>query len=225
DKPLLEALLRVGDERKIMFGLLNSIIDPSKKKKKVDDGIVHDLSPAAQVQVELFNRSRKDKKAIAYDLFRPATAPEGWLPEFSTVGTLQEKTIGWSDSRKSPGGKTPPAVHIHHKFIVVDAETEHPVIYVGSANMSNNSLHKNDENLLEITNSPRLGQIYLAEFMRLYEHYRARALWEQSHPASKGKTKTEATAAGRAKTFTLKATRDAWVRGAYKPGTNEYNIR
>src|SRR6266542_4799872 len=33
-----------------------------------------------------------------------------------------------------------------------------------------------DENLLEIKGSPRLAQIYLAEFLRLYEHYRARAL-------------------------------------------------
>jgi len=32
----------------------------------------------------------------------------------------------------------------------------------------------NDENLLEITSCPRLARIYLAEFMRLFEHYRAR---------------------------------------------------
>jgi hypothetical protein len=41
--------------------------------------------------------------------------------------------------------------------------------------MSGNSVFGNDENLLEIKGSPRLARIYLAEFLRLYEHYRARA--------------------------------------------------
>jgi phosphatidylserine/phosphatidylglycerophosphate/cardiolipin synthase-like enzyme len=41
--------------------------------------------------------------------------------------------------------------------------------------MSNNSEHKNDENLVEIRDR-RVAGIYLAEFLRLYEHYRARAL-------------------------------------------------
>ena len=49
-----------------------------------------------------------------------------------------------------------------------------PTIFTGSANMSANSVFYNDENLLEITECPRLGQLYLAEFMRLFEHYRAR---------------------------------------------------
>ena len=40
--------------------------------------------------------------------------------------------------------------------------------------MSGNSVFNNDENLLEIKGS-RLACIYLAEFLRLYEHYRARA--------------------------------------------------
>jgi len=31
--------------------------------------------------------------------------------------------------------------------------------------------------LLEIRGSRRLASTYLAEFMRLYEHYRARAYW------------------------------------------------
>ena len=83
------------------------------------------------------------------------------------------------------GGSYP--VYIHHKFVVIDGETAHPTIYTGSANMSANSVFYNDENLLEITNCPRLGQAYLAEFMRLFEHYRARLAFnlkknDQSQP-------------------------------------------
>ena len=43
--------------------------------------------------------------------------------------------------------------------------------------------------LLEIKQSPELAQTYFAEFIRLYEHYRARALWNIAHPATKGKLK------------------------------------
>ena len=87
--------------------------------------------------------------------------PAGFEPEFNIF----------------PGTKPPgyPPVIIHHKFIVIDAETESPLIYTGSANMSGNSVFNNDENLLEMKGSPRIAHIYLAEFLRLYEHYRARA--------------------------------------------------
>jgi phosphatidylserine/phosphatidylglycerophosphate/cardiolipin synthase-like enzyme len=64
---------------------------------------------------------------------------------------------------------------VHHKFIVIDAEGANPVVYTGSANMSRNSEQYNDENLLEIRDA-RIAAIYLAEFLRLYEHYRARAV-------------------------------------------------
>jgi phosphatidylserine/phosphatidylglycerophosphate/cardiolipin synthase-like enzyme len=58
-----------------------------------------------------------------------------------------------------------PPVTIHHKFVVIDAETDSPVIYSGSVNMSGNSVFRNDENLLGITGSPRLARIYLAKFL------------------------------------------------------------
>src|SRR4029077_6995555 len=101
-----------------------------------------------------------------------------------------------------------PAVHIHHKFIVIDAETQSPTIYTGSNNLSENSTHHNDENLLEIKGSPELAQTYFAEFMRLYEHYRARALWNMAHPTSQGKLKASAPIKSKlGQTFTLKTTR------------------
>ncbi|KWD62237.1 hypothetical protein WL67_04175 [Burkholderia ubonensis] len=93
--------------------------------------------------------------------FSPATAPQGFEPEL----------------RLFPGEPAPayPPVVIHHKFIVIDAEGANPVVYSGSANMSRNSEQYNDENLLEIRDA-RVAATYLAEFLRLYEHYRARAL-------------------------------------------------
>jgi phosphatidylserine/phosphatidylglycerophosphate/cardiolipin synthase-like enzyme len=78
-------------------------------------------------------------------------------------------------------------VRVHHKFVVIDAESDTPVVFTGSANLSGNSLHKNDENMLEITKCPRLARMYFAEFIRLYEHYRARAAFAERQGGDKSK--------------------------------------
>ncbi len=230
DPQLIRALLATSDRGKLLYGMLNSISDPSKKKKKNTDGNLSDSgeaprepTEATKVQVELFHRSRKDRKVLAYNYFRPNNAPAGFLPELSTVDLSSKSTLPPPKPAKKGG---PPAVHIHHKFIIIDADTDQPTIYTGSANLSANSTNHNDENLLEITGSPVLAQTYLAEFMRIYEHYRARALWNIAHPAaekptrSRSKPKMPPSSAKRVKdTFTLKTKRDDWVKGAYKRGT------
>lgn len=213
DAELLSALLKTGDEKKLLFGLLNSISDPTKKKTKaeVPDKTFNAPSAAATIQVEVFHRSRKDRKVVSYDYFRKGRAPKSWLPELSTIDTS-----AYSIVPKKTGmvkGRGAPAVYIHHKFIVIDAETASPIIYTGSANMSNNSVHNNDENLLEIRGDSALAGVYLAEFLRLYNHYRARALWDWSQRS--GKTKSHAS-----KPLVLK-TDASWARSAYKPGTSE----
>lgn len=215
DPALLTALLATGDRGKLLYGLLNSISDPHAEEGQQDETPVTP-SAATEIKIQLFNRSREDHRALAYNYFRPGKAPAGFLPEFSTVDLTSRSTL---KPTKGGGSKRPPpAVHIHHKFIVIDAETETPTIFTGSANLSKNSTNFNDENLLEITGSPELAQTYLAEFMRLYEHYRARAIWNMS---AASKAKKEAGARKQEKAFTLKITRDAWVRGAFKVGTPE----
>lgn len=226
DPALIKALLATSDRKKLLFGLLNSISDPIKKGSDSlsDSGEApRELSEAAKVQITLFNRSRTDKKVLTYSYFRPGNAPASFLPELSAVDFGSRSTL------PAPHGgarKGPPAVHIHHKFIIIDAETDKPTIFTGSANLSANSTNHNDENLLEITASTALAQTYVAEFLRLYEHYRARALWNLTHPKGKIRERlAPAVAREMAATFTLRRTRDAWVKGAYKPGTPEFLAR
>lgn len=229
DPKLISSLLAVGDKKKLLYGMLNSIADPNKKKDSLSDSgeAPRKPTPATEIKVTLFNRSRKDKKVLAYNYFRPGNTPAGFLPEFSAVDMSSKSTLPPpkpAAAKKKGGG--PPAVHIHHKFIVIDAETDHPIIYTGSNNLSENSTHHNDENLLEIKGSPELAQTYFAEFMRLYEHYRARALWNIAHPSAKGKLKETAKANSKlGEAFTLKTTRDEWAKGAYKAGTSEFLAR
>jgi phosphatidylserine/phosphatidylglycerophosphate/cardiolipin synthase-like enzyme len=225
DPALLKSLLAVGDKKKLLYGMLNSISAPKADDDQSDSGEApRKPTPASEIKVTLYNRSRKDKKVLAYSYFKPGATPAGFLPEFSAVDMSSKSTLPPPKKGKKKGG--PPAVHIHHKFIVIDAEAQNPIIYTGSNNLSNNSTHRNDENLLEIKGNPGLARTYFAEFMRLYEHYRARALWNMAHPANKGKLKEAAKASSKlGKTFTLKTSRDEWVKGAYKKGTPEYLAR
>ena len=213
DADLINALLDAGDKGKILFGLVNAITDPAKKKKPATmDEAMQDLSPSAQAQVTLFEKSRaKRPDVVKWSMFTKQTAPAGFLPELSTVDLKSKSTTG----------KEPPAtVHIHHKFIAIDAETSSPTIYSGSANFSANSTWRNDEALLEIKGDTATAQLYLAEFLRLYDHFRARAIWNRNH---KGAASTPAATAHEAQL--LAKTRDGWVKDAYKAGTYDFHMR
>ena len=161
DAPLRDACFGAGDKGLMMFGLVNAIsahAAESGEEKQKEGGKLNATELAA---VELYHRSRHNRDVVDGKYFSSATVPAGFDVEMQLF----------------PGEKRPsyPPVIVHHKFLVIDAEGDDPIVYTGSANMRNNSEHKNDENLLEIRDS-RIAGIYLAEFLRLYEHYRARAL-------------------------------------------------
>ncbi len=158
DEQLRQACFAVGDAGKMMFGLVNRI---ARTEPTVTTTAAGNVPADELAALELFHRSRDEKDVIGAEFFSAALTPAGFQTEINIF----------------PGDSPPPfpPVIVHHKFVVIDAETDSPVIYTGSANMSGNSVFNNDENLLEIKGSPRLAQIYLAEFLRLYEHYRARA--------------------------------------------------
>jgi phosphatidylserine/phosphatidylglycerophosphate/cardiolipin synthase-like enzyme len=165
DQGLRDACFAAGDRGLMMFGLVNAIskhaADTAQRKQEHGDH----LSTVELASIALYHRTRDNRDVVDGKYFTSATVPKGFDVELQVF----------------PGEKRPPypPVVIHHKFVVVDAEGADPVVFTGSANMSNNSEHKNDENLLEIKDR-RIAAIYLAEFLRLYEHYRARALAIQS---------------------------------------------
>ncbi|GAC1359650.1 MAG: phospholipase D-like domain-containing protein [Ktedonobacteraceae bacterium] len=65
-------------------------------------------------------------------------------------------------------------VYIHTKSFVIDPFSAQPIVVTGSANFSRNSSLNNDENQLIIVNQPAVTDVYLGEFMRLYDHYQFR---------------------------------------------------
>lgn len=199
DQILLEACFAAADRGLAMFGLVNKI--DIKAEEKVNKSKVDGKQPttAQLAAVELYHRSRQQKDVVDGEYFTKGNIPAGFVPEILLY----------------PGDKYPPypPVIIHHKFLVIDAEGKTPIVYSGSANMSNNSEHHNDENLLEIKGG-KVAAIYLAEGLRLYEHYRARAIYiDTVHNPVRGEI------------LKLKTSKNDWALKYYRKDSPEYKAR
>jgi phosphatidylserine/phosphatidylglycerophosphate/cardiolipin synthase-like enzyme len=64
--------------------------------------------------------------------------------------------------------------YIHTKYMLVDPLGPSPVVVTGSANWSEKSSNRNDENMLIIRGDSRVADVYLGEFMRLFNHFEMR---------------------------------------------------
>lgn len=77
---------------------------------------------------------------------------------------------------------------VHTKFMLADPLSEAPIVITGSANFSEASTNKNDENMVVITGNTRVADIYTGEFFRLYSHYAFREAVEIFMTKNPGKT-------------------------------------
>jgi len=73
---------------------------------------------------------------------------------------------------------------IHTKFMLVDPLSNDPLVVTGSANFSEASTTSNDENMLLIRKDKRTADIYLGEYMRLWNHYAFREFLAKSPNAA-----------------------------------------
>lgn len=92
--------------------------------------------------------------------------------QLAAAGALNQKSVleAWQgkllqESMQHSG------VYIHSKIILVDPLSDQPVVITGSANFSNNSSKNNDENQLFIFGETEVADVYLGEFMRMFDHY------------------------------------------------------
>ena len=60
---------------------------------------------------------------------------------------------------------------VHNKFMLIDPLSDDPIVVGGSANFSDASTRRNDENMVITRGNTRVADIYLGEFMRLYSHH------------------------------------------------------
>jgi hypothetical protein len=76
-------------------------------------------------------------------------------------GWLKERLTGLNSAVK----------YIHNKFMLVDPLSDDPVVITGSANFSEASITKNDENMVIVAGNKRAADFYLGEYMRLFSHF------------------------------------------------------
>ena len=74
--------------------------------------------------------------------------------------------------------------YIHTKFMLIDPLGDDPIVISGSANFSGASTTDNDENMLVVRGDTRVADVYVGEYMRLWNHYAFRE-WATS-PRARG---------------------------------------
>ena len=102
--------------------------------------------------------------------------------------------------------------YLHTKFMLIDPLSNDPIVVSGSANFSEASTTSNDENMLIIRGNSRVADIFLTEYMRLFNHFHTR---NRSNKLSAKK---------------LEAARklqpsDKWTKSYYDPKKQEYHER
>jgi phosphatidylserine/phosphatidylglycerophosphate/cardiolipin synthase-like enzyme len=111
--------------------------------------------------------------------------------------------------------------YIHTKFMLVDPLSEAPIVVTGSANWSDESVKFNDENMVVIRGDQRVADIYLSEFMRLFNHYRLRG--KARTPRSQPEDGPSDNRARRARLHLEPD--DSWARPFYVAGSPEEKER
>lgn len=86
---------------------------------------------------------------------------------------------GWVKERLS--GLNSHVRFVHNKFMLLNALSDDPIVVAGSANFSDASTRRNDENMVVVRGNTRVADIYLGEFIRLYSHhaFRESLKWRQ----------------------------------------------
>ena len=92
------------------------------------------------------------------------------------VGSVMEPNVFEQWLEEQLTGLNTHVKYIHTKYMLIDPLSDDPIVITGSANFSDASTRSNDENMLVIRGDTRVADIYLGEFMRLFNHFYFRSL-------------------------------------------------
>ena len=119
---------------------------------------------------------KKDKDYIRYILLDKHQASNTFITNDKdvevTAGSYIKNPIDNWLSETNAGNLIKQGVnYLHNKIILIDPLGKMPVVITGSANYSENSTSKNDENTLVIKGEARVADIYFTEYVRLFDHF------------------------------------------------------
>ncbi|HVW15171.1 MAG TPA: phospholipase D-like domain-containing protein [Mucilaginibacter sp.] len=129
--------------------------------------------PKNYLRFVLLNQHAADNKITSTD-------PNLEIVAGSHIQHALDQWVIESDAKAELGAGV---IYVHNKFILKDPLSANPVTISGSANFSQPSLTGNDENTLIILNDTRSADIYLTEFIRLFDHFSVRE-WMNQNPAN-----------------------------------------
>jgi len=164
----------------------------------------------------VFNRDREfprflllEKRGENYDVY--AADPDVQVSIGSHLGP--DPLYQWAAERLT--GFNLHVRFIHTKFLLVDPLGDDPLVVTGSANFSEASTTDNDENMLVIRGDRRVADIYLGEFMRLFNHFYFR------YHASRLEEKAD----GQKTKGLFLVEDDSWTNRYYNPVSPKYKLR
>ena len=146
----------IGKSKQLVCGMF-----PFSFNKKIKDAITADT---VHLKYVIIDKKTKDTTLLSND--------------YDNViiygGVLDSPIYNWLNETNSGklfhGGTN----YIHNKVILIDPLDDHPIVIVGSANFSDNSVLKNDENILVIKDDTAVADLYFTEFSRVFNHYSTR---------------------------------------------------
>lgn len=115
-------------------------------------------------------------------LFKPGS-PNGVLTSFAFLSAHVPAPF----NKEVSGGA---GQVIHDKFIVIDFDTDSPIVYTGSSNLAAGGEQANGDNLLEIRD-PAVASIFAVQAMGLVDHFHFRVAMQEAtddKPLSLAKT-------------------------------------
>lgn len=112
--------------------------------------------------------------------------------------------------------------YIHTKYMIVDPLAKDCIVVTGSANFSLASSTDNDENMLVIRGNSRVADIYLGEFMRLWDHNAFREWATRRAAAKSGKLKPGKAKAALDKPWRLDPTDEWWQNRFNDPALSAF---
>jgi phosphatidylserine/phosphatidylglycerophosphate/cardiolipin synthase-like enzyme len=142
-------------KRSVFFTAAFGISDPLEQVLAIDRPYLrYGLLEREDDSIELLKRDRDNVFAVGARIEDDLL--DGWAKEALTDLNVHVK-------------------YIHTKFMLIDPLSSDPIVITGSANFSDASTRQNDENMLVIRGSTRVADLYLGEFMRLFNHFEFRS--------------------------------------------------
>ncbi|MBA2690338.1 MAG: hypothetical protein H0U63_06020 [Burkholderiales bacterium] len=126
---------------KLRYALLDKLLAPGVRKEQ---------RPAAEKEMKTLRFMKENRFAVG-----------------NLIAT--NKFDRWVKEKLS--GLNQHVQYIHTKFMLIAPLSKDPIVITGSANFSQASTLENDENMLVIRGDKRVADIYLGEYMRLWNHY------------------------------------------------------